>query len=156
MTNPIPENINWTLPEHEHREKTNDWYWALGVIVVCGSIAAIMYENYLFAGVLVLSGILMGHFGSTPPETVSYEINSKGFKLKHHTYPYKKIKSFFVGGETAPFLFMKIDRPFMPIIYVPIEKHLSEMIRGKFLSFGIPEEEMKEHPSEKLMDMIGF
>lgn len=144
------------MPEYEHREKTNDWYWALGVVVVCGSIASIIYENYLFAGVLVLSGILMGHFASQRPEMISYEVNNKGFKLKNHTYPYKKIKSFFVGGEKDLYLFIKLDRPFLPMIYMPIEKHLGEMIRAKFLSQGVTEEEMKEHPSEKIMEMIGF
>lgn len=156
MANPIPENINWTLPEREHREKTNDWYWALAVVVVAGSVASFMYANYLFAGVLVLGGILMGYFASTPPEVVDYEVNNRGFKIKNHTYPYKKIKAFFVGGEKNPFVFIKIDRPFIPMIYVPTEKHLTEMIRAKFMSFNIPEEEMKEYPSEKVMDMLGF
>ncbi len=156
MPNIIPENINWTLPEYEHREKTNDWYWALGVVVVCGSIASVMYENYLFAALLVIGGIMMGYFASQTPEMIDYEVNNKGFKLKDHTYPYKKIKSFFVGGEKNLYLFIKIDRIFLPVIYVPIEKHLAEMIREKFLSQNVVEEEMKEHPSEKMMEMIGF
>ncbi|MBP6866029.1 MAG: hypothetical protein KBC12_00595 [Candidatus Pacebacteria bacterium] len=156
MPNIIPENINWTLPEYEHREKTNDWYWALAVVIICGSIASIIYENYLFAALLVIAGILMGHFASQPPEMINFEVNNKGFKLKAHTYPYKKIKSFFVGGEKDLYLFIKIDRLFLPIIYVPIEKHLAEMIRAKLLSQNVVEEEMKEHPSEKIMEIIGF
>ncbi len=156
MANPIPENINWTLPEHEYREKTNDWYWALGIIVVAGSISSFVYDNFLFSGVIIIGGILMGYFANKKPDMISYEVNHRGFKLKNHTYPYKKIKSFYIGGEKKSFLFIKIDRPFLPVVYVPIEPHLSEMIRGKFLSNEIKEEEMKEHVSDKIMDAIGF
>lgn len=152
----IPEKINWELPEYEHREKTNDWYWALGVIVLCGSVAAIIYHNYLFVGVLVIGGILMGYFAGEQPEMISYEINKDGFRLKNHTYPYKKIKSFFVGTESAPMLFIKLNRPFLPVIHVPIEQNLADLIRAKLLALNVAEEEMKVHASEHIMERIGF
>ena len=30
----ITRAITWEAPEHNHIEKTSDWYWALGIIAV--------------------------------------------------------------------------------------------------------------------------
>jgi hypothetical protein len=44
----------------------------------------------------------------------------------------------------------------MPVITIPIQKIMAEDIRAIFLSQDIPETPMKEHPSEKIMEILGF
>ena len=44
----------------------------------------------------------------------------------------------------------------MPIITAPIENDLGEKIKAKLLAKDIKEEEMKEHPSEHIMESLGF
>ena len=150
------EKIEWSALEYEEKERSVDWFWALGIIVVAGSVTSLIYGNYFFAILLILSGILLGFFAIKKPEMVSYELNKKGLKIKTRLFPYESIKSFFV--QTAPklMLFVKSSRMFMPILSMPIEDNLAEDIRSVMLSNNVQEEEMKEGPSEKIMERLGF
>jgi hypothetical protein len=150
------EKLEWTALEYEEKERTRDWFWALGVIVVAGSLASIIYGDYFFAVLLILGGALLGLFAVKPPDMISYELNSKGLKVRNRLYPYENIGAFFVQREIKPMLFIKSERFFMPIISMPIEERDVETIHEIFISQNIPEEEMKEHLSEKIMDVLGF
>lgn len=150
------ENLKWTALEYEERERNRDWFWALGIIVVTSSAASVIYGNYFFATLILLSGILLGFFANKKPNVVSYELNEKGLKIRTRFYPYENIKSFWVRTEIKPVLFIKSERLFMPMISIPLEESFSSSIQSIFLSKNIPEEEMREHVSEKIMDALGF
>ena len=150
------EKIEWSALEYEEKERSVDWFWALGIIVVAGSVTSLIYGNYFFAILLILSGILLGFFAIKKPEMVSYELNKKGLKIKTRLFPYESIKSFFVQTAPKSMLFVKSSRMFMPIISIPIEDNLAEDIRSVMLSNNVQEEEMKEGPSEKIMERLGF
>ena len=71
--NPNPnEKLNWSALEYEEKTRSPDWFWALGIIVVTSSIAAIIFGNYFFATLLVLSGLLLGFFAVKKPDMVHY------------------------------------------------------------------------------------
>ena len=74
--------ISWSAPEYEEQERSPDWFWALGVIVITGSLAAIIYSNYFFAILIILSGSLLWFYSKKSPELVNYELTSKGFQVK--------------------------------------------------------------------------
>ena len=150
------EKIEWSALEYEEKERSVDWFWALGIIVVAGSVTSLIYGNYFFAILLILSGILLGFFAIKKPEMVSYELNKKGLKIKTRLFPYESMKSFFVQTTPKPMLFVKSSRMFMPILSMPIEDNLAEDIRSLLLSNNVQEEEMKEGPSERIMERLGF
>lgn len=150
------EKLAWSALEYEEKERSADWFWALGVIVVASSLTSIIYGNYFFAVLLTLSGILLGFFAKKKPDTVSYELNEKGLKIRTRLYPYENIKSFWVQIKPKPVLFIKSERAFMPIISVPIEENSAAEVHDVFVSQNIPEEEMREHVSEKIMESLGF
>ena len=150
------EKIEWSALEYEHKEHTNDWFWALGIIIVAGSITAIIFANYFFATLLIIGGILLGFFAIKKPEMVAYELNNKGLKIKTRLYPYEKIKAFFVQTENKPILFIRSERIYMPVISVPIDLVKANEIRDAFLKKEVGEEKMTEHPYEKIMERLGF
>ena len=150
------ERLQWSALEYEEKTRSKDWFWALGIIVVTSSIASIIYSNYFFATLLLISGVLLGFFAVKKPEMISYELNAKGLQVRNHLYPYENIKSFWVQRELKPILFIKSERFFMPILSIPIESILAERIHALLLGKNIPEEEMKEHPSDKIMESLGF
>ena len=98
---------------------------------------------------------MLGFFAIRKPETITYELNVKGLKAGTRLFPYETIKSFFVQ-EIHPTLFIKSERFFMPIISIPIEGSMIAEVHDIFLSQNIPEEEMKEHISDKIMESLGF
>ena len=157
--------LSWSALEYEERERSRDWFWALGVIVVTGSIASIIFGNYFFAALLILSGILLGFFAIKKPDTVAYELNNRGLKISNRLYPYENIKFFWVqldngtelsGIKLKPLLFIHSERAFMPIITIPILEEMARDIHSLLLDKNVEEKEMKEHPSEKIMDALGF
>jgi hypothetical protein len=162
MDEELNENLNWSALEYEEKEKSQDWFWALGIIVVTGSIAAIIFGDYFFAVLLVLSGLLLGFFAIKKPETIFYELNNQGLKIGNRLYLYENIKSFWVQIEQVgqinkkPLLFIHSERIFMPIIAIPIVETMAEEIHFILISKNVAEVEMKEHPSEKIMEVLGF
>jgi len=150
------EKLDWSALEYEEKERTNDWFWALGVIVVAGSITSIIFANYFFAALLVISGVLLGFFAIKKPEMVTYELNNKGLKIKNRLYPYEKMKAFFVQTERKPILFIKSERYFMPVLAIPIEFGHAHGIRNILLNKEVTEEKMEEHAYEKIMEHLGF
>ncbi|MBU0999325.1 hypothetical protein KKG24_03425 [Patescibacteria group bacterium] len=149
------EKLVWSALEYEERDRNPDWFWALGIIVVTSSIAAIIFENYFFAVLLILSGILLGFFAIKKPDVVTYELNSRGLMIRNRLYPYENIKSFWVQ-EAKPTLFIHSERAFMPIISMPIDETIIADIHSIMLSKNIAEVEMKEHAAEKIMEVLGF
>ncbi|MEK7539124.1 MAG: hypothetical protein AAB595_00565 [Patescibacteria group bacterium] len=155
------ERLEWSALEYEEKERSADWFWALGIIVVTSSVASMIYGNYFFAVLLLLSGLLLGFFAIKKPEMVYYELNNQGLKIKTQLYPYENIKSFWVQidptGETKlkPMLFIKSERLFMPILSIPIDDQAGD-IRFLMLEKNVVEEEMKEHPSFRIMESLGF
>ncbi|MEX2052069.1 MAG: hypothetical protein WD991_00010 [Candidatus Paceibacterota bacterium] len=154
MNTPV-ETISWSALEYEHTERSDDWFWALGVIVFASAAASAIFGNYFFALLIVLSGILLGYFATKHPDMVTFELNDKGIKIHDQIYLYQSIKSFWIDQE-KPNLFIRSDRIFVPIISVPLESYLVEKVHEIFTVKGVIEEEMKEHPSEKIMDFFGF
>src|SRR3989339_113120 len=150
------EKLEWFALEYEEKERSTDWYWALGVIVITSSIASIIYNNYFFAALLLISGILLGFFAIKKPDIISYELNTDGLKIRNQLYPYKNIKSFYVQSGEKPILFIRSERVFMPVIEIPIENNLTSSIHSIMISKNVVEEEMKEHPSLKIMNSLGF
>lgn len=148
--------LSWAVPAYEHREKNVDWFWALGIIIISGTTISIIYKNYFFGALLLLGGILMAYFANKEPETLYYELNEKGLKIKDNLYPYKNIKSFWVQTEKKPYLFIKTERFFLPVMQFGINNNLAKEIREILLSEKIKEEEMKEPPSEILMEFLGY
>lgn len=150
------EKLSWSALEYEEKDRSQDWFWALGVIVVTGSIAAIIFGNYFFAALIILSGFLLGFLAKKKPEMIFYELNNRGLKIRNRLYSYENIKSFWVQKEIKPMLFIHSERAFMPIMTIPIEETMAEEIYSVLASQNIPEVEMKEHPSEKIMEALGF
>ncbi|MFA6524575.1 MAG: hypothetical protein WC264_03395 [Candidatus Paceibacterota bacterium] len=152
----MEETINWSALEYEEKTRSTDWFWALGIIVVAISITSIIYGNYFFAMLIILSGILLGFFAIKKPEMIFYELNKKGLKIKTRLFPYDTIKAFFVQTSPQPILFIKSARMFMPMLSIPINQELTEKIKSIMVSNNIVEEEMHEHASDKIMESLGF
>jgi len=157
------EKIEWSALEYEEKERNTDWFWALGVIVVASSLAAIIFGNYFFAILLIIGGVLMGFFAIKKPDMVFYELNEKGLKIRNRIYLYENIKAFWVqkslsddGKIMPPALFIKSQRLLVPVFSVPIEEISVVKIHNIMLAYDVPEKEMKEHPSEKIMESLGF
>ena len=60
--------IEWEGREYDHNPKSADWYWVLGIIAVAGTVASILFGNYLFAALVVIAASAFAlHASKEPP-----------------------------------------------------------------------------------------
>ncbi|MFA6397619.1 MAG: hypothetical protein WDK96_02100 [Candidatus Paceibacterota bacterium] len=151
--------FEWNSYEFIHKEKKVDWYWALGIIAISGTIISIIYKNYIFAIFIVLASTALAFFGSKPPEIITIKIDRKGIKIQDLLYSYKNIKSFWVN-KSEDKLILDSSRAFMPIMVIPTKDingvEIEEDELRDFLLQFLKEEETKEPMSQKFMDYLGF
>ena len=77
----IIDKIEWSAPEYNHKEKSIDFLWAigLGTIVICG--IALWLANYLFAVFILVGGASLILFSVRHPQEVHFVINTNGITL---------------------------------------------------------------------------
>ena len=150
------DNLEWSLPEYEDKERGRDWYWTFGIIIVCTSITSIIYNNYFFAALLILGGLLLGYFSIKKPRIIYHKLSEKGLIIENNLYPYKTIKSFSIQILPRTMLIVHSARAFMPKITVPIEDEMIPIIEEIMLYHNVPEENIKPHTAETIMDFLGF
>ena len=156
------QKIIWSALEYEEKDRSPDWFWALGIIVVTAALASIIFANYFFAVLIVLSGLLLGFYALRSPEIITYELNIKGLKIGNRLYPFESIKAFWVqadftpGSSVKPLFFVHSERTVMPVLTIPITLEIAEDIHSFMSGQDIAEVKMEEHPSHKIMEVLGF
>lgn len=149
--------VTWEAPEHNHNEKSGDWYWALGIIAIAGAAAALMFGSTLFAVVILLGAITMIIVAHREPKIMPFAVMTRGIRVGNDLYPYGTLESFYIDEDhpQGPMLLVKSGRLFMPLLILPIpEEHVDEI--EDLISSRLPEEHLEEPFAHQLMEVLGF
>lgn len=150
------DTIKWTDYEFEHRPKTPDWYWALGIIAIAGTVTAILLENYLFAIFIIIAALALSYFGRKEPRIIDYKVNRHGIKIDNILYPYLNLEGFWIDyNEERPRLLLHSTQSMNSIISICIEETDTAELRD-FLRDYLPEKELRESVSYRIMKFFGF
>jgi hypothetical protein len=150
--------ISWEAIEYEHKEKSRDWYWGLGIITVSMAIIAIMLGNYIFSIVLIISGLSLAISASRKPKMVLFELEKTGIHIDSKFTPYGSLKSFWVENNIHHDGISKLliqPRNHGHLIVIPIEEVHPEEVRDYLLDMLL-EEELSEPFSHKVGEMFGL
>lgn len=148
--------IEWNAPEHIHTEKTNDWYWGVGIITLTATVLAFIFGNVIF-GIFILVGVfaLVVH-SSRRPRTLHIEVNDRGIIVDKLLYPFLTLESFWIEADQAyPKILLKSLKTFMPYLVIHIEEVDPEKVREILLKY-IAETEHHEPLTQKLLERFGF
>jgi hypothetical protein len=150
-------SVYWEAPEHNHIEKSGDWFWILGIIAVTGAIVSIMFGNVLFSIVILLAATTMGLVGMKKPRIISFEVSNRGVRIDTTLYPYATLQSFYLDEENHidPQLFLKSKKMFVPLLILPVPDEYTDLI-DSMLAERLPEEEIEEPFSHRLLEFFGF
>lgn len=151
------ETIAWEAYEHEHIERGSDWYWALGVIVVCAALTSLLFGNALFALLILAAGSAIAVMAHVPPELHSFEITDKGIQAGDTLHRYEEIISFWVEEESKdqPLLLIDTTKFLAPNLIVPLDGLDPERVREALRSKA-KEVPMKEPLAHKILEFFGF
>lgn len=149
----------WEAHEYYFQAKTNDWYWAVGIIGVSIAIISIIYGNILFAVLVLLSTFALCIFGAKEPRLVRFEINKSGILIGKSLFPFGTLDSFWVEdnkhiGRPSQ-LFIKSKKTMVPMIAIPLEGMDPEDIRD-FLLDHLFEDHHAEPLGQKVLEYFGF
>jgi hypothetical protein len=150
-------SISWEAPEHQHVDKTSDWYWALGIIAIAAAGASIIFGNMLFGIVILLAAGTMILVAHRQPNLVQYEVSQRGIRVGNTFYPYGTLESFCLDEECyeGPQLIVKSQHLFVPLIILPVpEDHVHDI--DDILSLRIREEHLQEPLAHRLLEFFGF
>lgn len=148
--------ISWDAPEHIHTEKTNDWYWSVGIITITAAALAFIFNNFIFGILIVVAAFALVIHSSKKPRIVHCEINDRGIVLNSILYPFLTLESFWIDAHEQPSkILVKSHKTFMPFITIYIEEVDPEKVRDILLNY-IAETQHQEPLSQKLLERFGF
>jgi len=148
--------LQWQAFEYDYKEKTNDWFWVVGVAGFIAIVLSILFKNFLFAIVLLLGTFVVMMYGARKPEMVTFSIGAKGVTIKNDLYPYKNLLGYGLKvGEGPDKLMLHVNRLFLPHLILPIEDIDPELIRERLDKF-ITEEEFEESAIDLFVEYLGF
>ena len=148
--------VTWQAKEYTYREKSADWYWAVGIVAVSLTITAILFGNTLFGVVIILGSATLMLYASRKPSRLSCTVDRDGVRFGKNFYPYRSLDAFWIDEGSEPNrLLLKSLKKTSPLISVPIEKIEPNIIRAYLKDF-MEEEEIHEPLSVRLMEFLGF
>ncbi|MCH7529591.1 hypothetical protein IIB50_00515 [Patescibacteria group bacterium] len=150
--------IQWNAFEYEHKERTVDWFWALGIVALAGTIAAFMLSNILFGVLIVIGSFTLALFANRHPDLIQFKINERGVVIGDTLYPYKTLDSFWISDEYKnidPKLIIKSKKVFMPYLIIPLADADCQAIHD-YINKYLEEKEHNEPLSHKILELFGF
>lgn len=139
---PLPEIIGWRAPTHEKGDRSTDWYWALGIIGVCGALAAVLLGNVLFAVIIGVGALSLGVLVAREPREHDVRIEVQGITVDGDFYPWESLRSFWVApGRNATRLFVTTGGIVHPHLVLAIHEPADPQDVYDYLSIFLPEEE---------------
>lgn len=148
--------IHWIAYEYEYRERSSDWFWAVGIITLGASVTSIIAGNVLFAIVILLGGFTLSMFATRAPKAYDTVVNDEGVRIGSLLYPYRLLESFWIENDKTPRLFLKSQKLVLPFIIITIDEEVNLIELQELLSQNIPEVFHSESPFEKLFERLGF
>lgn len=149
--------ISWEAFEHQHIEKTSDWYLALGIIAFVAAGVSVFFGNILFAIVIALGAAVMALVSMRQPSIILFAITPRGVRVDNRLHPYAALASFCIDEESpsGPQLILRSRGMLSPLLVIPLPSEAVEEIDDA-LAGRLPEEHLEESLSHRLLEFLGF
>ena len=153
----MENKISWQALEYKRKDKTADWYWAVGLISLAIVVTSFMLHNSLFAILIIISTGILISFSVIAPKIINISINQKGITVGKEMYPFATLDAFWVESQDEENLkiLLRSKKLIMPLIAIPLEE-IHHLDMREFLLQYLPEVEMHEPLSQKVMEKLGF
>ncbi len=150
------EKITWKTFEHIHTDKTNDWYWIVGIVTITLATISIILNNIIFGILIIVASFALTLHASRKPNLIDIVVGPTGILVGKILFPYTNLESFWVETRDGhPRLILKSKKVFMPFISILLEDTDPDEVHdyiGKYLKI----EEHIEPLFEKILIYLGF
>ncbi|MCC7004793.1 hypothetical protein IT397_02650 [Candidatus Nomurabacteria bacterium] len=150
--------FSWEAYEYKDRDLKNDWYWAVGIIALAGSVTAFILNNFLFGIFIIFATIAIFFFSRIKPKLTTYEITTEGIVYEDNFFTFDHLKCFWMD-ETEndnKKLLIKSERNIASILVLPYDKEEDGDQIFAILSEILPDEPLREPWGHLIMERLGF
>ena len=148
--------ISWRVDTHEHQERSNDWYWGLGLVTLAGAGLAVFFGNTLFAVIILLGLGSLGVLIARGPREHEVRVTSRGLHMDGTLYRWRSVDSFWVEENREPHLLVTTQGILHPQLIIPIgDINRARNVR-EYLKRIVKEEEQEPHLGHHVAQMFGL
>lgn len=149
--------ISWTVGGGQPLERSNDWYWSLGVLAVAGAGASIFFGNILLAVILLIGAFSIAVLTVRGPREHKVAVDPRGITVDGTRYPYTAVYSFWVETEIdPPHLFLSMRGILAPHFSFPLADRAQAGEVRTLLQKYAAEEEQGPHLGDRLAEIFGL
>jgi len=149
--------IEWDAHEYEHKERSADWFWAVGIVSISMAVAAVIFGNIIFGILILVGAFALSLFINRPPNILHIVIDERGVTKGKVRYPYSSIQSFWIDVEHPhKKLILQSEKLLMPLIIVPLGNEAEVEQIHENLSRHLTEEFHSLPLVEKILEYLGF
>lgn len=149
--------MEWDAHEYEHKERSSDWFWAVGIVAVALAIAAIIFKNIILGILILVGAFALTIFAKRPPNHVRVVLDERGIVRNKVFYPYSTLESFWIDVEHPhKKIILRSKKVLMPLIIVPLGEEVEVEELHENLSLVLKEEFHSLPLVEKLLEYLGF
>ncbi|MDP2649944.1 MAG: hypothetical protein Q8P16_00035 [bacterium] len=156
MPEQLPD-ISWSALEHSHTDKGADWFWAFGIVAASSAVVAILFQNFLFALLIVVGALTLAMLSMKPPSERTFTLTQRGIMIENVLYPYKMLVAFGIEERESevPLLIVDARKVLTPHLLIPLEGVPANDVRD-YLAQYLPEEELHEPFAQRLAEIFGL
>ncbi len=149
--------IEWEAPEHEHYEKSADWYWWSALIAVALLITAITQASFLFAVLVVIGWITIVIHAARVPRDIRHAITERGLVIDNKLYFWKDLNGFWIFYEPPlrKEIILESKKALMPRMRVQMGESSPMEVREHMIRF-LHEREQEDSLIEMLARLARF
>jgi hypothetical protein len=114
--------FEWESPEYESSEKSNDWFWGIGIGSACVIITTIIWKNYLFGIFIFISAIVVFIMNTKKPRIILKKITDQGIILDNMFFSWKTITRFCLTNEKHPRIILETNGFMHPHVYINLHQ----------------------------------
>ena len=149
--------VEWDAHEYEHKERSSDWFWAVGIIAFAIAIISVIFGNIIFAILILVGAFALSLFANRPPEITHVIVNEIGVARGKVLYPYSTLVSFWIDMEHPhKKIILRSEKMFMPLIIVPLNDEVNADELHEKLSQFLSEEFHSLPFVERMLEYFGF
>lgn len=155
------EGIAWIVHTHEHKDRSTDWYWTLGLVAVVGAALAMYFKNPLLAGIILIAAGSLGTLVARGPRTHWVRVTSRGVVMDGTLYPWESVHSFYIepfnaeAGQSGRLL-VTMKSYLTPQLVLNTEEPSRAAALRTFMKKYAQEEEQEPHLGEHLAEIFGL
>ena len=157
----MQELFAWKAKEFEDFEKSNDWYWAVGLISIISAAVAFWRDSFSFGALLLVSGFSLMVFGNVKHGTHSILLTDEYIMVDENKILWKDIVGFSIIDIPKEFpdkkMILEVSNSVRSKISFKIDRNVvnAETLR-EFLKIKTEEKELFESFSKVFSEKIKF